>query len=126
MSNDVNRKNYLDEHGLQLYDGLLKYHVTKVFYDTTANWDAQPDLITREGCIYIYSDWGEDPEGRKVAGFKVGDGETRLADSCFIDQMYADHINDTVRHITSQERTDWNNKVTCFYIKDLERLIFSH
>ena len=120
---------YLDKHGLQLYDELLKHYITqesKIYYDTTANWDAKPDLITESDCVYIYSDWGTDPAGRLIAGFKVGDGETRLADLPFTDQMYADHINDTVRHITQQERTDWNNKVTCFYIRDLERVIFSN
>ena len=120
---------YLDKHGLALYDELLKRYINKeakIYYDTTENWDEKPDLITESGCIYIYSDWGRDPVGRLIAGFKVGDGETRLLDLPFTDQMYADHINDTVAHITQQERTDWNNKVTCFYLKDLERIIFSH
>ena len=120
---------YLDKSGLQLYDMLIKHHIdlqNKVFYDTYDHWESQPDLIGQQGCIYIYSDWGEAPDGRKVAGFKVGDGETLLKDIIFTDQMYADHLNDTVIHITQQERTDWNNKVTCFYISDLERLIFSN
>ena len=117
---------FLNEAGLQLYDTLIKYHLDKVFYDTFENWESQPDLIGKNGCIYIYSDWGTSPEGKSIAGFKIGDGETRLADLCFTDQMYTDHINDTVIHITQQERTDWNNKVTCFYISDLERLIFSN
>lgn len=120
---------YLDKSGLQLYDMLIKHHIdlqNKVFYDTYDNWESQPDLIGQQGCIYIYSDWGEAPDGRKVAGFKVGDGETLLKDIIFTDQMYADHLNDTVAHITQQERTDWNNKVTCFYMQDLERLIFTH
>lgn len=124
----ADKKYYLDEEGLRLYDILIKQHIDsedKVFYGTMEHWDSMPTLVGKRGCIYIYSDWGESPDGRKVAGFKVGDGETLLADIIFTDQMYADHINDTVRHITSQERTDWNNKVTCFYIKDLERLIFS-
>lgn len=119
---------FLNEAGLQLYDILIKQHIdlqNKVFYDTYDNWESQPDLVGRAGCIYIYADWGEDPQGRKVAGFKVGDGETLLTDLPFTDQMYMDHLNDTVAHITQQERTDWNNKVTCFYMQDLERLIFT-
>jgi hypothetical protein len=122
------KSQYLDKHGLQLYDELLKHYINKeakIYYDTTENWDKKPDLITESGSVYIYSDWGRDPVGRLIAGFKVGDGETRLLDLPFTDQMYADHINDTVSHITQQERTDWNNKITCFYVKDLERVIFA-
>ena len=119
---------YLDNHGLQLYDQLIKNYINteaKIFYDTTAHWNSKPELITEHGCIYIYSDWGTSPDGRQIAGFKVGDGETRLYDIPFTDQMYADHMNDTVVHITQQEREDWNNKMACFYIKDLERMIFT-
>ena len=119
---------YLDKHGLQLYDELLKHYISKdskIFYDTTEHWDAKPYLTTELGCIYIYSDWGVSPEGKAIAGFKVGDGITRLYDVPFTDQMYDDHIHDTIAHITQEERENWNDKVTCFYIKDLERLIFS-
>jgi len=124
----ADKLNYLDKQGLQLYDQLIKHYINteaKIFYDTKAHWDAQPELISEHGCIYIYSDWGTSPDGRKIAGFKVGDGETRLYDIPFTDQMYADHLNDTVCHITQQEREDWNNKMACFYIKDLERIIFT-
>lgn len=97
----------------------------KVLYDTMAHWDAKPNLIGKAGYIYIYSDWGTAPDGRKIAGFKVGDGETLLSDIIFSDQMYADHINDMIRHVTQEERNSWNNKVTCTYVQELERIIFS-
>lgn len=119
---------YLDKHGLALYDQLIKNYISteaKIFYDTTAHWNENPDLITQHGCIYIYSDWGVSPDGRNIAGFKVGDGETRIADVPFTDQMYDEHIHDTIAHITQEERMNWNDKVTCFYMKDLERLIFA-
>lgn len=119
---------YLDKAGLQLYDILIKQHITdqnKVFYDTYANWESQPELMSKPGCIYIYSDWGESPEGKKVAGFKVGDGETLLKDVIFTDQMYMDHLNDVVSHVSTEDRENWNNKVSCFYIKNLEKLIFT-
>lgn len=119
---------YLDEAGLQLYDILIKQHIdlqNKVFYDTYDNWESQPELVGKRGCIYIYSDWGESPDGRKVAGFKVGDGETLLTDLPFTDQMYMDHLNDVVHHVSEEDRENWNNKVSCFYIKNLEKLIFT-
>lgn len=119
---------YLDKAGLQLYDILIKQHIddqNKVFYDTYENWESQTELVGKCGCIYIYADWGEDPDGKKVAGFKVGDGETLLADLPFTDQMYMDHLNDIVHHVSAEDRANWNNKVTCFYIKNLEKLIFA-
>ena len=97
----------------------------KVLYDTTAHWDAKPDLIAKEGYIYIYSDWGESPDGKKIAGFKVGDGITPLIDILFTDQMYDDHIKNAIVHITQEEREYWNDKVTCSYISELEKIIFS-
>jgi len=123
----MDKKYYLDEEGLRLYDILIKQHIAsedKVLYDTMENWDAQPDLMSKEGYVYIYSDWGTSPDGRKVAGFKVGDGETLLKDIIFTDQMYNDHIHDIICHITQEERENWNNKVTCFYVKNLEKLVF--
>lgn len=99
--------------------------VCKVLYHSSAYWNSRPDLIGQRGFIYIYSDWGTSPDGRKVAGFKVGDGETLLADIIFTDQMWDDHIKDAVRHITQEERERWNNKVTCSYVENLERIIFS-
>ena len=124
----ADKKYYLDENGLRLYDILIKHHITseeKVFYDTMEHWDSQPGLVGKIGCIYIYSDWGTSPDGRKVAGFKVGDGITLLKDIIFTDQMYDDHIHDLLAHVSTEDRENWNNKVTCFYIKNLEKLIFS-
>jgi len=124
----ADKQYYLDEAGLQLYDILIKQHIddqNKVFYDTYDNWESQPTLVGKSGCIYIYSDWGESPEGKKIAGFKVGDGETLLKDIIFTDQMFADHLNDVVSHVSAEDRENWNNKVSCFYIKNLEKLIFT-
>lgn len=96
----------------------------KVLYGTSAYWNSQPNLMSLEGYIYIYSDWGTSPDGRKVAGFKVGDGVTLLEDIIFTDQMYLDHLNDAIRHITQAERNRWNDKVSCDYVRELERIIF--
>ena len=124
----MDKKYYLDEEGLRLYDILIKQHIDtkdRVFYDTMANWESKPALVGQRGCVYIYSDWGTAPDGRLVAGFKVGDGETLLKDIIFVDQMYNDHINDVLSHVSAEDRENWDNKVTCFYRKDLEKLIFS-
>ena len=124
----MDKKYYLDAAGLQLYDILIKNYITdtdKVLYGNSEDWNSQPNLMSKRGYVYIYSDWCKDPSGNDIAGFKVGDGVTRLYDIPFTDHMYAEHIADTVIHITQQERENWNDKVTCFYKSDLERLIFS-
>lgn len=95
----------------------------KVLCATTATWNSQPQLISKKGYIYIYSDYRRDSQGNVLAAMKVGDGATWLIDMAFIDEMYADHIQDTIIHITQEERNKWNNKVTC-YMED-ETLIFT-
>ena len=83
--------------------------VAKIYYDTTANWNSQPQRLTKEGEIYIYSD-GKYIDGHPVPRIKVGNG-AYLIDITFIDQDYFDHIRNTVVHITQEEREYWNDKV---------------
>ena len=108
-------KNYLDYSGLSRYDALLKQYIgesqSQIFIDTTANWEKQTTLTSIRGAIYIYSDHQTD-DGMDVPGFKVGDGLAYVVDLPFTDVKYSAHLADTVSHITSAERTAWNNKVS--------------
>lgn len=97
----------------------------KVLYDTTANWNAKPQLKAAKGYLYVYSDWKTDLQGRKIAGIKVGDGLAYLIDMPFTDQIWADHADDIIRHITQAEREFWNNKVRCYYNGAAEAVIFT-
>lgn len=97
----------------------------QIYYGSTEYWNRQPDLVGERGSLYIYKDWMVDEEGRLVAGIKVGDGETLLIEQPAIDQLWQDHINDMIRHITPDERIYWNNKVSCDYMEEVERIIFS-
>lgn len=58
-----------------------------VYYDTTANYDAQPDLISQEGALYLYSDYidYEEDDGTRITipGIRIGDGKTLLKDLQF-------------------------------------------
>lgn len=93
-----------------------------VYYDTTANWNLQSDLITERGAIYIYSDYTyiEDGAGNliPIAGLKIGDGTSYLIDMPYESEasstMLIEHIADSTAHITDSERNKWNNKVTAF------------
>ena len=123
----------LNEHGLQRYHTKLKQYIqdtvdasVMVFCDTKANWDSQPQLVGKAGCVYVYSDYKQDEQSKNVAGIKIGDGLAYLIDSPFIDEMLYDHLGDTTRHITDAERTTWNNKVRCYIDpNNTQNLIFT-
>lgn len=93
-----------------------------IYYDTTANWNAQGSLIAEEGTIYIYSDYSSYDDGNgnivPLAGIKIGDGSAYLIDMPFVtDGLTAtllNHINNHDVHITPQERAFWNNKVSSY------------
>lgn len=122
-------KTYLDYTGLQVYHNLLTQYianVSKIFYDTTANWNAQPTLVSEAGTVYIYSDYYQDSGGNDIPGVKIGDGNAYLIDLAFTGKLYDDHLADSVRHITDAERSAWNNKVRCYVDStDTEKIIFT-
>ena len=94
-----------------------KTEVPKVYYDATSGWNSQIDLVSEEGAFYVYTDYRTDEDGNLVAGVKVGDGNAYVVDLPFLagnDEVLSSHINDTSIHITDEERTFWNNKVTAF------------
>lgn len=95
----------------QQYSELLK-----IYYDTTENWNNQPDLITKKGDIYIYSD-APRAGGGTTPRMKIGNGGY-LIDLMFVDQDYYDHIRDTIVHITQEEREYWNDKVGVTVVQD--------
>lgn len=119
-------KNLLLNGGVTVGGGgsLPKY----IFTDTTANWDAQRDLVGRKNCIYVYSDYTT-IDGVNVPAIKIGDGTSYLIDMPFVignEATLNDHINDRSVHITNDERLFWNNKVTCFLSQsDEEIIVFS-
>ncbi len=123
-------KSYLDLQGLTKYTELLKQYISEnsgmVFCNTTAYWNAQITTPSVAGAIYIYSDYQTDDDNNPIAGLKVGDGNAFIPDLNFIDYKYNQHLLDTVRHITNEERTAWNNKVRCYIdTNDTEKLIFT-
>ena len=82
-------------------------------------------MIAKRGYLYVYADYKQSEE-QTVAGIKAGDGTSYLIDMPFIDKPLDDHITDTVKHITSEERTFWNNKVRCFIDPENEyNLVFT-
>ena len=94
----------------------------KPLYGTTAYWNEQISFVPEPGAIIIYTDRGtvETEDGDKyVAGIKIGDGNAYVVDLPFVGDdvaqniigQFTAHYNDTTMHITSEERSAWNNKV---------------
>lgn len=113
---------------------IIRRDGSKVYYDTTENWNLMPDLIGERGAIYVYSDrysYRDDVGNLTlVPGLKIGDGNAYLIDLPFTDaatiRTLAEHIQDNVRHITQEERTFWNNKVSSYVNQDdTENLVLS-
>ena len=82
-----------------------------VLCDTTENWATRGLAESVEGLIYVWTDY-QVVDGVNVPGVKIGTGNAYIIDLPFIDAKYAQHITDTIIHISQQERVFWNNKVT--------------
>lgn len=97
--------------------------------DTTANWSLRTTFIPMDGEIIVYSDYAT-VNGVNVPNFKIGDGLAYVVDLPFVNddirETLTSHINNNTRHITAQERTFWNNKVTTDDVDiENERLILT-
>lgn len=119
-------REYHNAHG---YNGDLP----KLYYDTTAGWNATPELIAEQGSIYIYADKVYYASGGSVtsASMKIGDGTSYLIDMPFIDELISQEIMERISMlsglVTDEERRFWNNKVTAYVMSvDQENLVLSN
>lgn len=114
---DENLKFYLELEGLKKYDALLKKHIPIIGTTAYFNSEDVKTTVPPKGQLVIFSDLYErtNSEGTTItsAGIKVGDGIKTIEQLPFIDWFYWDHINDTNIHVTEEQKTFWNNKITC-------------
>lgn len=119
--------------GLKAAVDVMNTGALPLYFGSTAYWNATPDLIGKKDHIYVYTDYAEiERDGEKIAvpNIKIGDGSAFLIDNPFIttsvEELLEAHIADDVRHITEEERSFWNNKVSCYLDEqDEENVIFS-
>jgi hypothetical protein len=98
----------------------------EIYYGTTEYWNQQPQLLATKGKVYVYSDHIKNTQGQNIPGVKVGDGTSYLIDMPFTDSEYAEHILNSIVHITQEDRDAWNNKVRCYIEpKNSQHLIFT-
>lgn len=83
--------------------------------DTTENWNRRVTYIPQEGQIIVYSDYAV-IDGVNVPNIKIGDGTSYVVDLPFVGDdlriAVENHIADTGIHVTPEEKSFWNNKVT--------------
>ena len=84
---------------------------------STADWSNNLTYIPNKGDIILYTDKSTLRNNTTIAGIKIGDGLAYCVDLPFVGDDIAEdllnHINDTIRHITAEERNKWNNKLNC-------------
>jgi len=100
---------------------------------TTAQWATQTTTVSQPNTIYIYTDHRTKSDGNggtiNIPGFKLGDGSAYVVDLPFLnvdEETFTQHANDSTIHVTSAERTFWNNKERCYIdSNNAEMLVFT-
>lgn len=72
-----------------------------VYSATTAEWNAQPTLVSEKNAIYVYIDYDTE-DGQPVPAIKIGNGTSLLSTLPFA----------TANGITTSQVEEWDNKVT--------------
>ena len=105
-----------------------------IYYNSQETWDLQRDLITQRRAVYVYYNHTYIVDNNNVRhavpAIKIGDDTSYLIDMPFVNEdvviQLADHINNTVIHVTGADKEFWNNKVTCYMdSQNDELLVFS-
>ena len=106
----------------------VPFGMAKLSIDTSAHWAERLDYVPAKGEIIVYSD-RRTINDVPYPGIKIGDGNAYVVDLPFagddtsniITDIIESHINDTVIHVSSSDRDNWNRKISCRI--DGERLI---
>ena len=72
-----------------------------VYSATTAEWNAQPTLVSEKNAIYVYTDYDTE-DGQPIPAIKIGNGTSLVNTLPFI----------TSKGITTSQVEEWDNKVT--------------
>lgn len=107
----------------------------KMKYDTTENWNKAINFIPLRGEVIVYSDYYQienDGETKITPAIKIGDGLAYVVDLPFVsdpestqaiqEQLYS-HINNSLIHVSDNDRTSWDDKLNADYEANLEELI---
>lgn len=96
-------------------------------HDTCANWDSALSFIPLNGEIIIYDDYQtlvDKNTGNSVKkpGVKIGNGVDTVSNLPFLGaelrEELLNHINNSMRHVSDDDRLFWNNKVSAYVDQD--------
>lgn len=103
---------------------------------TTEEWRLMPTYVPAKGELVIYTD-AVQKDGNTYPALKIGDGNAYVVDLPFaggsdesdilndlIDQFNA-HIQDTVIHVSSDDRERWDNKLNYEVSEATETLVLN-
>lgn len=102
----------------QIDQAIQNLDAAKALCNTSEYWATQISFVPAYGQVVIYSNYDqivENNQTKYIPGIKIGDGNAYVVDLPFIDSKLRDqllgHIDDSTIHVTSEEKTFWNNKL---------------
>lgn len=105
---------------------LAPFGLKEIYYDTTEGWNNQRFLIAERAVIYVYSDYAT-VDDKPVPAIKIGDGTSYLIDMPFVNENYTrqllTHIANLTVHVSSDDRTFWDNKSAAFVDSSTEETL---
>lgn len=128
---------YLDSAGVSyLWSKIKRIQQNKLVYYSNSKqiWNLEPQLISEKDVLYIYTDYkiiNVDDEQITIPGLKIGDGKSYLIDLPFFNDIsnfndiFMDHINNKVIHVSMEDRMFWDNKLNLFLEAQEQNLILN-
>ena len=128
---------YLDSAGVSyLWSKIKRIQQNKLVYYSNSKqiWNLEPQLISEKDVLYIYTDYKTvniDDEQITIPGLKIGDGKSYLIDLPFFNDIsnfndiFMDHINNKVIHVSMEDRMFWDNKLNLFLEAQEQNLILN-
>lgn len=103
-----------------------------VLYGTSAMWRANPTFVPYMGQVVVWADKGTGLHPEDL-GIKIGDGLAYNLDLPFVgdaalarlSELISVHVNDTSAHVSGEDRSRWDHKVTTDDEVDQENLIIT-
>lgn len=92
----------------------IQITASNVVSGTTSYWQTHGNVISTKDVLYIYTDWKKNSDNEDIPGIKVGDGLAYISDLPFTDQLWAEHVLDSLIHVSASDRTNWDAKVRCY------------